>query len=112
MDLLPSVFLNPTGEETSEMKPQSIFSKYDSMKDKNAQIKKILLQKLDHDSSKTRLLSTVDFEKGRLNLSVLESAGTSVQGHSNYKSTNFSFDLDQVPLFDKMDLHKQTRDGQ
>jgi len=104
MDLLPLVFLNPTGEGTSEIKPQSIFSKYDSMKDKNVQIKQLLLQKLDHNSSKTRLLSKVDFEKERLNLFVLESTSTSFQGHNNYKSLIFSFSLDQVPLFDKIDL--------
>jgi len=39
MDLLPSVFFNPTGKETSKMKTQSIFSKYDNMKDTNAHIK-------------------------------------------------------------------------
>ena len=74
------------------------------MKDKNAQIEQLLLQNLDHDSSKTRLFSTSDFEKGRLNLSILELVGTNVQGHNNYKSLIFSFSLDQVPLFDKIDL--------
>jgi hypothetical protein len=55
-----------------------------------------------------RLLSTTDFEKGRLNLSVLELAGSSVQGHSNYKLEKNSFDLDQVSLFERMYLHKHT----
>jgi hypothetical protein len=56
------------------------------------------------------LLSGIDFEKGRLNLEILESFGPSIQGHDNYKATNFSLNLDDIPLTDKMGLHNQTRE--
>jgi len=59
------------------------------MKDKNEQIKKIWRQKLNQGSPDTRLLSGIDFKKGRLNLEISESFGPSIQGHDNYKASNF-----------------------
>jgi hypothetical protein len=53
------------------------------------------------------LLSRIDFEKRRLNLAILESVGTRIQGQKNYKETIFSLNLDDIPLPNKMGLHNQ-----
>jgi hypothetical protein len=39
IDTLPSIFMKPPGEGSTDIKPQSVFSKYDDMKNKNEQIK-------------------------------------------------------------------------
>jgi hypothetical protein len=88
--------------------PPSIFSNFEDMRNKNEQIKELLNQKLNQDALDTRLLSRIDFENGRLNLAILESVGTSIQGQNNYKATNFYLNLDDIPLPDKMGLHNQT----
>ena len=55
----------------------------------------------------TRLLSGIDYEKGKLNLAILESSGPSIHGQDIYKTTNFSLNLDDIPLPNKMGLHNQ-----
>jgi hypothetical protein len=77
------------------------------MKNKNEQIKNLWNQKLNHDSPNIRLSSGVNFVKGRLNLAILESFGTSIQAHANYKETNISLNLHDIPLTEKMGLHNQ-----
>jgi hypothetical protein len=67
MDTLPSIFMKTPREGSTNVKPQSVFTKYDDMINKNEQIKQIWNQKLNHDSPDTRLLSGIEFEKGRLN---------------------------------------------
>jgi hypothetical protein len=47
------------------------------------------------------MLSVVDYEKGRLNITVLEPK-------EQKKVTNISIDLNAVHSLDKMDLHRQT----
>ena len=108
IDTLPSIFIKTLEEGSTNIKHQSVFSKYDDMKNKNEQIKNLWSQKLNQDSPDTRLLSGIDFEKGRLNLAILESFGPRIQGHDNYKATNFSLNLDGIPLTKKMGLHNQT----
>jgi hypothetical protein len=112
MELLPTIFLHSVqsqeGEGSSETKPKNIFFAYDELKDKNLQIKQVLLPRLDPDPTKTRLLSALDFEKGKLNLSVLEPIRQDIMSPGNYKVENFSFDLENVPLVDKMELLKHT----
>ena len=105
MDTLPSIFMKTPREGSTNVKPQSVFTKYDDMINKNEQIKKFWSQKLNQGSPHTRLLSGIDFEKGRLNLAILESFGPRIQGHDNYKATNFSLNLDGITLTDKMGLH-------
>jgi hypothetical protein len=89
IDTLPSIFMKPPEEGSADIKPQSIFSNFEDMRNKNEQIKELWNQKLNQDASDTRLLSGIDFEKGRLNLEILESVGTSIQGQNNYKETIF-----------------------
>jgi hypothetical protein len=108
IDTLPSIFMKPPGEGTTEVKPQSLFSKFDDIRNKNEQVKELWSQKLKLDHPEARLLSGIDFEKGKLNLEILESSGPSIHGHDNYKATNFSLNLDDIPLPNKMGLHNQT----
>jgi hypothetical protein len=114
IEFLPSTVFdniqNQEGAESSEIKPKNIFSEYDKMKDKNVEIKQILFPELDQDSSKSRLLSALDFEKGRLNLSLLEPNDQNLRSVDNYRATNFSVDLEQIHIVDKMDLLRQTRE--
>jgi hypothetical protein len=112
IEFLPSVVFdniqNQEGAESSEIKPKNIFSEYEKMKDKNVEIKQILLPELDQDSSKSRLLSALYFEKGRFNLSLLEPNDQNLRSVDNYRATNFSVDLEQIHIVDKMDLLRQT----
>jgi len=62
---------------------------------------------LNTDLPKTRLISGIDFEKGKLNFAILESFGPSIHGQDNYKETNFSLNLDDIPLPGKMGLKSQ-----
>jgi hypothetical protein len=80
IDTLPSIFMKPPGEGTTNVKPQSLFSKFDDISNKNEQIKELWSQKLKLDLPETRLLSEIDFEKGKLNLEILESSGPSIRG--------------------------------
>jgi len=59
-------------KDLQKKNPKSIFFAYDELKDKNLDVKQVLLPRLDLDPTKTRLLSALDFEKGKLNLPVLE----------------------------------------
>jgi hypothetical protein len=47
------------------------------------------------------MISVVDYEKGRLNIAVMEPK-------EQKKVTNISIDLNAVHPLDKMDLHRQT----
>ena len=71
INTLPSIFVKPLGQGSTCIKRHSAFTKYDNMKDKNEQIKKIWRQKLNQGSPDTILLSGIDFKKGRLNLAIL-----------------------------------------
>jgi hypothetical protein len=74
------------------------------IKKKGVKIKQDIFPKIyDQGSSQTRLLSTMDYEKGKLNIVVLESKDQN-------KVTNISIDLNAINLVDKMDLHRQTRE--
>jgi hypothetical protein len=67
-------------------------------------IKQNILPKIfDQEKSQTRMLSVVDYEKGRLKIEVLEPK-------EKNKVTNISIDLNAVHPLDKMDLHRQTRE--
>ena len=55
----------------------------------------------DHETYQTRMLSVVDYEKGRLNIAVLDPK-------EQKKVTKVSIDLDAIHPLDKMDLHRQT----
>jgi hypothetical protein len=67
-----------------------------------AKIKQNILPKIfDQETSQTRMLSVVDYEKGRLNIAVLEPK-------EKKKVTNISIDLNAVHPLDKMDLHRKT----
>jgi hypothetical protein len=57
----------------------------------------------DQGGSQTRMLSVVDYEKGRLNIAVMEPK-------QQKKVTKVSIDLNVVHPLDKMDLHRQTRE--
>jgi hypothetical protein len=65
-----------------------------------AKIKQNILPKIfDQGASQTRVLSIVDYEKGKLNIAVMES-------NDQKKVTNISIDLNAVHPVDKMDLHR------
>jgi hypothetical protein len=67
-----------------------------------ASIKKSMIPKVyDHDAYQTRMISVVDYEKGRLNIAVMEPK-------EQKKVTNISIDLNVVHPLDKFDLHRKT----
>jgi hypothetical protein len=67
-----------------------------------AKIKNNIIPKIyDHDVYQTRMISVVDYEKGRLNIVVMEPK-------EQKKVTNISIDLNAVHPLDKFDLHRQT----
>jgi hypothetical protein len=69
-----------------------------------SKIRQNILPKIfDHETSQTRMLSVVDYEKGRLNIAVLEPKEQE-EGHKGVH------DLNAVHPLDKMDLHRQTRE--
>jgi hypothetical protein len=112
MEFLPSTVIGKSNiqgeEESSEAKQENINSQYWEMKNKNIKIKQDLFPKLYQGTSKTRLLSALDFEKGRLNIAVLEPTTQTSKGVINYKVAKFSYDLNQIHLVDKMELHRKT----
>jgi len=55
-------------------------------------------------------LSTLDFQKGRLNCSLLEPIDQNLRSVDNYRETNFLVDLEQIHIIDKMDLLIKTRE--
>jgi hypothetical protein len=67
IEFLPStgfdLIQNQEGAKSSKIKPKNIFLEYEKMKDKNVEIKQILLPKLDQDSSKSILLFALYFKK-------------------------------------------------
>jgi hypothetical protein len=72
-----------------------------AIKNKGVKIKKDMFPKIyDQGSSQTKLLSSMDYEKGKLNLYVLESKDQN-------KITNISLDINAINYVDKMDLHRQ-----
>jgi hypothetical protein len=80
------------------------------MKNRNEQIKQLWNEKLNQYSLDRIMLSGSDFEKGRLNLEILESFGSSIQEQNNYKETIFSQSIDDIPLTNKwVDIIKQGR---
>jgi hypothetical protein len=111
MEFIPSTVIGKSniqgGEESSEAK-QEISSQYWEMKNKNVNIKQDLFPKLYQGTSKTRLFSALDFEKGRLNITVLEPTTQTSKCAINYKDAKFSYDLNQIHLVDKMELHRKT----
>jgi hypothetical protein len=67
-----------------------------------ANIKKTIIPKFyDHDAYQTIMISVVDYEKGRLNIAVMEPK-------EQKKVTNISIDLNAIHTLDKFDLHRQT----
>jgi hypothetical protein len=71
IDTLPSIFIKTLEEGSTNIKTQSVYAKYDDMRNMNEQIKNIWSQKLNQGSPDTILLSGFDFEKGRFNLEIL-----------------------------------------
>jgi hypothetical protein len=59
-------------------------------------------------SSQTGLIYSLDYEKGRLNIFVLEPKGQVIKTTDNYKVSKFSFDLNAINFVEKMDLHRKT----
>jgi hypothetical protein len=72
------------------------------IKKAGASIKKCMIPKVyDQDAYQTRMISVVDYEKGRLNIAVMEPK-------KQKKVTNISIDLSVVHPLDKFDLHRKT----
>jgi hypothetical protein len=63
--------------------------------------KKNLPKNFEHDTSQTRMISVVDYEKGILNIVVMEPKEWK-------KVTNISIDLNAVHPMDKFDCHRQS----
>jgi hypothetical protein len=71
------------------------------IKKAGASIKKSMIPKVyDHDAYQTRMISIVDYEKGRLNITFVEP--------KKKKVTNISIDINVVHPLDKFYLHRQT----
>jgi hypothetical protein len=69
-----------------------------------AKIRQNILPKIfDHETYQTKMVSIVDYEKGRLNIAVLEPK-------EKKKVTKVSINLNAIHPLDKMDLHRQTRE--
>jgi hypothetical protein len=67
-----------------------------------ANIKNNFIPKIyDHDVYHTMMISVVNYEKGRLNIVVMEPK-------QQNNVANISIDLNVVHPLDKFDLHKQT----
>jgi hypothetical protein len=67
-----------------------------------SKIKKNIIPRIfDQGGSQTRMLSAIDYEKGRLSIALMEPK-------QQKKVTKVSIDLNAVHPLDKMDLHRQT----
>jgi hypothetical protein len=91
----------------SDVQPMKIdsepFKRFMEIKEKGVEIKQdAFSQMYDPETSHTRMLSAMDFEKGKLNIVVLETREN--------KRTNITFDLNALHPIDKMDLHRKTRE--
>jgi hypothetical protein len=108
IEFLPSAIFdnikNQEGAKCSKIKPKSIFSEYDKMKEQKCKDQTIFFPKLDQYSSKSILFSTLDFEKRIFNLSLLEFNDQNLRSVDNYRATNVSVYLEQIHIVDNMDL--------
>jgi hypothetical protein len=67
-----------------------------------ANIKKTIIPKVyEHDAYQTRMILVVDYEKGRLNIVIMEPK-------EQKKVTNISIDLNAFHPLDKFELHRKT----
>jgi hypothetical protein len=87
---------------TNQTKQIDHVHQFTATRKKGAKIKQNILPKIfDHETTQARMLSVVDYEKGKLNIAVLEPK-------EQKKVTNVSIDLNAIHPLDKMDLHRQT----
>jgi hypothetical protein len=61
----------------------------------------MIVEMYDHDAYQTKMISTMDYERGRLNIAVMEP-----KEHKKVKY--MSIDLNAVHPLDKFDMHRQT----
>ena len=89
---------------------QNIFAKYREIKKKNEALKATTYSKFWKKISTTqhRLLSSLDTEKGQIQLAFLELTVPIPKGIEDYKSSVFSFDTKKIHVIDHIDLRKQT----
>jgi len=81
------------------------------IKKKGVKSKKYIYPRIcDQGSSQTKLLSSMDYEKGKINIYILELNDQNIKSSENYKVTNISVDSKVVNYVDKMDLHRKIRE--
>jgi hypothetical protein len=79
------------------------FKRFMEIKEKGVEIKQDDFSQIyDPENAHTIMLFGMDFEKGKLNIVVLETREN--------KRTSITFDLNALHLIDKMDLHRKTRE--
>jgi hypothetical protein len=79
------------------------FKRFMEIKEKGLEIKQdVFSQMYDLETSHTIIISTMDFEKRKLNIVVLETREN--------KRTNINFYLNSLHPINKMDLHRPTRE--
>jgi len=97
--------------EANQLEYKKIFFEFKSIKEKNFKIKQDTYPQIcGQGSSQTRLIYALNYEKGKLNIDVLEPKGRVIKIVDNYKVVKFSFDLNAIKFVDMMDLHRQTRE--
>ena len=93
---------------TIEGQEKSVFEIFKELKLKNEVLKTNTYNQFwkQNSSSQSRLLSTFDTGKGRMQMAFLEALVPQPQGVGDYKKSSLEFNTKDIHPIDKMELHK------
>jgi len=104
---------SPIPEETSQSSIPVLKQLYSRIEERNKRIKESVESKLETQSISeyhTRLLSAMDLERNQLKLSFSHPSALTISSSAGFKTVNLTVDAREIPLLDKINLHRQTRE--
>lgn len=99
-----------TSTSTTREIEKSIFDIFKEIKVRNEALKINTYNQFwnQTSSSQSRLLSTFDSEKGKMQLEFLQAQIPQLKAASDYKKTTFEFYVKYMHSIDQMEMHKKT----